>query len=504
MTTPGVSNSRLFFLPPLLSGLLLVVIQPPLSQFYLAYVALVPLLCAIRKDRLRDTFLAGYLTGVVSYLGLIYWVVVAMNRYGGIHISLSFLILLLFVAYLSLYTGCFAFTVAYLQKHSALPIYVTAPILWVIMEYLRGFLLSGFPWSFLAHSQHNFLALIQIVSVTGSYFISFLIVSVNCIIFCLLFRKPLHVAYAGLTGLLLILSLAYGFNIMREKNNENLTAAIIQGNITQDLKWQPATITKTIEKYFSRTIGAGSGANLVIWPETALPFQFNESTELGMALRALSRTVGADLLFGAVTRDKEDKSYNSAYLITKDGNSRGHYSKVHLVPFGEYTPFRRYLPFLEKISVAVGDFFSGPSHSPLKASFGDIGVLICYEGVFPGITNETVRNGAQVLVNMTNDAWFGSTSAPYQHLAFYVFRAIETDRYVLRAANTGISAIIDNHGHVRMQTPLFRDDALRGGFEVRRTKTWYAKYGDYFVLFLVLVLILTAASARASARSRRG
>jgi apolipoprotein N-acyltransferase len=175
-------------------------------------------------------------------------------------------------------------------------------------------------------------------------------------------------------------------------------------------------------------------------------------------------------------------------VIGKTGDTIGLYNKVHLVPFGEYTPLLTYFPFLEKLTAAGGNFIPGDGHTPIKTDMGDVGILICYEGIFSYITIETVRAGAQVLVNLTNDAWYDRTSAPFQHFAFYIFRAIETDRYVLRAANTGISAIIDPKGRVNAKTLIFTDDTLRGSFAMKNTKTFYVRYGDYFVLPILLAL----------------
>ncbi|MCX5803840.1 MAG: hypothetical protein NTU69_09985 [Proteobacteria bacterium] len=166
-----------------LSGILLILIQPPISLYYLAYFSLMPLFHSLKKEGLRHTFISGFITGIVSYLGLVYWTVIAMNRYGGIDIYLSSLILLLLVLYLSIYTGCFTISVSYLEKRLSIPIFISAPLLWVLLEYLRGIVLTGFPWSFLAHSQYKFLSLIQITSITGTYFISYLIVAFNCIIY---------------------------------------------------------------------------------------------------------------------------------------------------------------------------------------------------------------------------------------------------------------------------------------------------------------------------------
>ena len=176
---------------PFLSGILLISIQPPVSLFPIAFFALIPLLGSIDKNNLRFSFFSGYVAGVVSYLGLIYWVIIAMNHYGGINIPISALILLLFVLYLSCYIGLFTLSCAWFEKRLSVPIYISSPLIWVLLEYVRGFLMSGFPWSFLAHSQHNFLPFIQVVSITGSYFISFLIVAVNAVFFSLWRKKKI-------------------------------------------------------------------------------------------------------------------------------------------------------------------------------------------------------------------------------------------------------------------------------------------------------------------------
>ncbi len=488
---------------PLLSGILLIVIQPPVSLFPLAFFALIPLLGSIRKDDLRFSFFSGYVAGVVSYFGLIYWVIIAMNRYGGIDISLSFLILLLFVAYLSLYTGVFALSCAWLEKRFSMPLYFSAPLVWVLLEYGRGFLLSGFPWSFLAHSQYNFLHFIQVVSITGTYFISFLIVAINTILYAFWRKRKISLTYVAVIAVLVVATLDYGFISLSEKNNRALLKTkIVQGNVRQDVKWDEAFKVMTIKKYLQMTLSSGKDADLIIWPETAMPFIFDREIYANKYIKALPEAVNGNLLFGTMSQDPSGRFRNSAYVIGKDGETKGIYSKVHLVPFGEYTPLLSYFPFLEKLTAAGGDFSSGEGHKPIKTDAGNIGILICYEGVFPSITNETVRKGAQVLVNLTNDAWYDRTSAPFQHFAFYIFRAIETDRYLLRAANTGISAIIDPKGHVEEKTAIFTEEILKGSFAIRDTKTFYVKQGDYFIL-LVLLALAVAVSAGWYKRSAR-
>ena len=491
-----------------LSGLLYVMAQPPVSLWPVAYFALVPLFFSLKKEHRRHNFLMGFLSGFVAYTGLVYWVVIAMNNYGGIGIPLALLALILLVAYLALYPGFFALAVSWLDDRIGIPFYLTAPLVWVLLEYVRAFLLSGFPWSCLAHSQYNFLPMVQVTSIIGSYFLSFLIVSINGIIYRLLGRERTPVRYTTFISLLIAASLVFGFTRLHENSKSNGGAerkvSIVQGNILQDVKWSDEWKIKTIKTYYSLTLSGGRGADLVIWPETALPIIFNREPEVAKVITALPGALSNSLLFGTISTDEKGRSYNTAYVAGKSGQLTGSYSKVHLVPFGEFTPLRTVFPFLEKLSVTAGDFFSGKGHNPIPTDAGKLGVLICYEGVFPYITNETARRGAEVFVNITNDAWFGRTSAPYQHLAFYVFRAAETDRYVLRAANTGISAIIDPKGRITARTPLFSEEVLKGTFSLKQGLTPYVKYGDYFVLLALLLLAGLILRKIPSVRYRRG
>ena len=481
----SIKNSRLSL--PLFSAILLVLSQPPISLFPLAYVALIPLLFSLEKAKQGQNFLAGFATGTMTFAGLVYWVVVAMNTYGGISIPLAVLILALLVLYLALYVALVTWLCPLLEVSLKVPLYLSAPLLWVLCEYWRGWFLSGFPWSYLAHSQQNFLTMIQIVSVTGTYFISFLIVAINIIILSFLRRKPVPHYYTLFIAILFVASLVFGYTHLNDKIGGTLKTAIIQGNIRQDVKWGEAFKLETIGIYSQLTSKEGDHVDLVIWPETAMPFIL-EADPAKNVIAAIPERLSSNLLFGTLFRDTQGRFYNSAYVFGRKSEFIGRYDKVHLVPFGEFTPLRDYFPFLEKISVATGDFFSGNDHEPISTKLGKVGVLICYEGTFPYITVDAARKGAQVFVNITNDAWFGRSSAPYQHLAFYTFRAIETDRFVLRAANTGVSAIIDPRGRIVARTGVFVRTVLKGTFAMRDGQTFYVRYGDYFVLVCFLLL----------------
>jgi len=477
---------------PILSGIMMVLCHSPVSFFPLAFISLVPLLVSLKEENPSYNFKKGLISGVVSYLGLIYWVVVAMNRYGGLDIFTSIVIMLLLVLYMASYIAIFSYVITFLKWKYTFPIFLSAPFVWVFLEYIRGVFLTGFPWALIAYSQHNFLPFIQVVSITGVYFISFLIIAVNCIFYYVWIEKKVPAVFCIVTGVLIAMSILYG--VLKLKENGNMEGvkkvAIVQGNIAQDVKWDDRFKAKTVEKYIKMTVEHGNGCDLVIWPETSLPFPFNKAELIEPQLKYLAMSIKADIVFGTVHEEKGDKFYNSAYLINSKGELPGFYNKVHLVPFGEYTPLREYIPFLEKITAAGGNFSAGTSNNPVKSTIGNIGILICYEGIFPHISVKTVRKGAQVIINLTNDAWYDRTSAPFQHLVFYVFRAIETDRFILRAANTGISAVIDNRGRIKKKTHIFEDAVLKGDFHLSDKKTFYVKYGDWFIYILALVFLL--------------
>ena len=280
-----------------------------------------------------------------------------MNGYGGISVPLSLCALLLLVLYLSLYTGCFAWLTSLLEHRLRIHFSVSAPIIWVLLEYVRGKFLSGFPWSLLAHSQYNVLPLVQVVSITGTYFLSFLIVAANCLIYHVLSRRRFPLAYGSLVIVLFAASLIFGASRLKEPMKGTLTASIVQGNIRQDVKFDEAYKAATIEKYVRLSLSRSAGADLIIWPETAMPFVFL-GDRASKNVFAVPAALSSHLLVGTISRDRNENYYNTAYVIGRQGQIEGAYTKVHLVPFGEYTPLTAYLPFLKNMSVDAGDFSS--------------------------------------------------------------------------------------------------------------------------------------------------
>jgi apolipoprotein N-acyltransferase len=283
---------------------------------------------------------------------------------------------------------------------------------------------------------------------------------------------------------------------------ETVRVALIQGNIAQEIKWDRKFQQQTTEKYARLSVAAKQETPaLVVWPETATPFYFPFHATLSRIVIDAVKNTGADFLIGSPSfREKagELAYYNSAYLVASDGSVKGRYDKVHLVPFGEYVPFKRYLPFLGKIVEQVGDFRAGRQGANLNWRGRGLGVLICYESIFPVLARAQVAAGADLLVNITNDAWYGRSSAPFQHFSMAVFRAVENRRPLVRAANTGISGFVDAAGRVTDASALFVDAVLTRPVSLVKVPALYTRIGDAFAmagLAAAALLVLMAGRA---------
>jgi len=492
---------RIAFLAAVLSGLMLTASFPPGRTDWLAWIALVPLLAAIHDRPSSQGFRLGFLAGFTHFLSLMYWVVVVIEAYGGLSLFLSLLVLIALCAYLALYPALFSsfFT----RIHTSRAGLVLAAGLWVGLEYLRGRLLTGLPWCFLGYSQANRLALIQISDLVGVYGLSFLLASVNLVVFGALFdrrtgKSRIRKTEGGAVLLLLLMSILYGQGKIKDSNltrpsGPALSAVIVQGNFDQSTKWLPEFQQKTMDVYTRLSLREpGGDPDLIVWPETAVPFFFQDPSPLSAGVFDIPSKTGADLLFGGPAYEEKGDTthyFNRAYLLSPEDRSMAFYDKVHLVPFGEYVPLQQVFPFVHRLVTAAGDFSAGERVAPLTRPRYAAGVLICYEAIFPHLARRQVRKGADLLVNLTNDAWFGHTSAPYQHLCMSVFRSVETRLPMVRAANTGISAVIDPLGRVTGQTGLFEESVLVATIRPNPGEgTFYTRYGDLLPLFLLGVI----------------
>lgn len=496
--------SRRELLLPVLSGVLICLSFPRISFWMMAFVALVPLIHVLKGKTLREGFTAGALTGLVANVGLLYWVVFVVVTYGSLPVYAGLAAMLALTAFLSLYTGAFAAALIYFRKRG-MPDLISAPLLWTVMEYGKSHLMTGFPWENLAYSQYLNTPVVQMADVTGTYGITYFIVFINVIVYDVLTIRTLNsrLIQTELIAGMLITAAIVGYGSYRIgaveaafRGRASKEVLIVQGNIDQSIKWSPAYQRETLDIYRDLSLRKSSSRkDMIVWPETAVPFYFQDVNDFHRDVMDVAVQSGSYLLFGSpsyVPAVRIEEVQNSAFLVSPDGRVEGKYDKVHLVPFGEYVPLRSVFPVLGRLAACVGDCLPGTAMTPLKTADVKIGVLICYEGIFPEIAREYMRGGAGVLMNITNDAWFGRTSAPYQHLSMVTLRSVENRVYTVRAANTGISAVIDPLGRITARTALFERTALSGTFQLSEERTFYTAYGDVFAHGCMGLLALLA------------
>lgn len=495
------------FLPGLISGILLVLSFPRFDLSFLAWISFVPLLFSLWKKDWKESFVSGFVFGVVYFFGTLYWVYHSINHFGGISFFSSIIIVLFLSAYLSLFPAVFSMLFSQVYKKTRLPALFIAPVLWVCIEFIRSYALTGFPWASIGYSQYSFLSLIQISDISGVYGISFLVLAVNGFIAdLLLIRKrlkemplfPLSYFIAG-TAVLLVLMIAalgYGFwRLHQERAGRSLTVSVIQGNIEQDKKWEPIFQNEVIDIYTRLSEETlKEHPSLIIWPETAIPFLFGSDIANTERLVQFQKQTGTSLLFGSVMLKKQNAGAsdltNSAVLLDKEGKKSYVYDKIHLVPFGEYVPLRKVLFFVDKLVVGIGDYAPGKQYLLADTEMGRFSTLICYEVIFPGLVRKFYTRGGDFMVTITNDAWFGNTAGPYQHFSMAVFRAIENRKPLVRAANTGISGFIDSNGRILVQTGLFDRQVLTYTLKTDSSMTFYTKFGDLFSFFCIVISII--------------
>lgn len=495
--------------PSILSGLLLIFCFPKFDFFPLAWIALVPFLVSISNKKPAEAFRAGFLMGIPYFFGTLYWIYHSINHYGNIPFIPSLAIVLLLCLYLSLYTGFFAVLFSLKIGSARLPAMFIAPVFWVTIEFIRSYALTGFPWSSIGYSQYKFLPVIQFADITGIYGVSFLVVAVNgaAADFFIIKRRlrdmPLFSLSQTISGAVIlsistIAVFAYGyFRLTEHRPGKPLRASVIQGNIEQDKKWDRAYQREVFDTYKDLSLAANAmSPDLVVWPESSIPFYFNSDTELTQELFSLQQTLGTYLLFGSVLKkeasggDGKNLLTNSAVLLTPDGKQSFIYDKIHIVPFGEYVPLRKILFFVDKLVAGIGDYVPGEYYLRAETPFGSFGVLVCYEIIFPGLVRKFYSKGGDFMVTITNDAWFGRTAGPYQHFSMAVFRAVENRKPVVRAANTGVSGFIDSSGRILETTRLFETTARTVALLTDRSRSFYSRYGDLFSYLCIVSTVL--------------
>jgi apolipoprotein N-acyltransferase len=437
-----------------------------------------------------------------------------MRTYGYLPILLSVSVLVLLAAFLALFIALFSTVLTAVGRKPA-GCLTLMPLIWVALEYIRSFIFSGFPWELLGYSQYNRLQLIQISDILGVYGLSALIAFVNGVIFITLLHVAKRrwqntnitkrLAAGSMIAVILGVALTWSYGHWRLKTIDDLIAiapktriSVIQGNIDQAVKWDPAFQIETIKKYNQLSSSVSKQQpDLIVWPESATPFYFLYDVGPSKMVFQGIRQSATDYLIGSPSFLRTDgvvQYFNSAYLIISEEKTMGKYDKTHLVPFGEYVPFKKWLPFLGKIVAQVGNFREGEVGKTLPWRSQQLGVQICYEIIFPGLSRALTRNNASILVNITNDAWFGKTSGPYQHFSMTVFRAVENRRSLARSANTGISGFIDPAGRILASTDLMQDAVATQMVPMLKERSIYTQFGDIFAracLAIVLLIILS-------------
>lgn len=510
----SIKKKSLAYAPAFISGLLTILVFPAFDFYLLAWISFAPLLHSLWGKNPRETFFSGFVFGITYFFGTLYWIYHSINHYGGFSFLSSVSIVLLLCGYLSLYPAFFSYLFSTMIEKTKLPALFIAPVLWVVLEFLRSYIFSGFPWSSIGYSQYKFLPIIQIADITGVYGISFLILAVNGAIVDLFLLKqrlkkmplfPLSYTVVGFSFLLLSLIAVTGYGTWRlnqERNGSPVRVGIVQGNIEQDHKWDPAYQNEVMNIY--KTLSAEvslSSPDLIVWPETAVPFYFQNDRAHTENLIEFQKGMGSHLLFGSVTvKEITAEKYlltNSAVLLDKEGKTVYQYDKIHLVPFGEYIPLKNVLFFMDKLVTGIGDYVPGDVYLQAKTNFGNFGTLICYEIIFPGMVRKFyAHERGDFITTITNDAWFGKTSGPYQHFSMAVFRAIENRKPLVRAANTGISGFIDSNGKILSRSSLFERQIIENTITTDSTMTFYTRYGDLFSYLCIVLSVILVINTR--------
>ena len=473
----------------------------------LGWVALAPVLAlAVTAGTPRRALLEGWVAGLAFFLPLMRWLTHTMTTFSHMTMPVAVLVLLALAGYLALFWGGVAWGLAWLRGRLGAGVLWLAPGLWVAGELARTYLLSGFPWGLLGYVPSRRLLVIQIAAWTGVYGVSALLVLVNTALAWTAVERRWRAAAAALSlaGAAVAGTLLVGRAHLAPVDAPTMPIAVVQGNIPQAVKWDAGFKAETLRIYGELTRAAAPGSRLVVWPEAAVPAYVRFEPGALRWLTDLAAGVRVPLLVGvpdAETDGRRVRYLNSAFLVDTAG-IRARYDKMHLVPFGEYVPLKRLLFFVEAIAAEIGDFTPGRQVALLPLEGMLFGTVICYEVIFPDLFRRFVAEGASFMVNITNDAWFGDSGGPLQHLAMVPLRAVENRIAIVRAANTGVSAFVLPSGAIQATLPLGARGTLRGEVPLRRGDTFYARFGDVFAY--ACAAVSGAGFAGGLAAGRRG
>jgi apolipoprotein N-acyltransferase len=500
------------------SGALLALSFPKFGHPSLAWIALTPLLVALSgRVSLSRAFWLGLLAGNIYLWGTLYWLSNVMTRYGEINLAVSVVINALFIAYLALYPALFAVVVRRLMMAFGSAALIAVPLVWTATELGRMYVFTGFPWVLLGYSQSTVLPIAQAASVVGVFGVSAIVASVSAALAGVVIVRAYRPAALVLAGVMLI---AVWGNV-RARNAEltragqPLRVGVVQPNtLEEDVEEavrNPARGRDILERNLSLTRDAlAKQVSLVVWPESGLsPYTIDDFADVSHAIRDAARQAGVPILVGSDQvewrivdgRREAAKQYNAAFMIRADGTTGAVYRKIHLVPWGEYVPLKDWLTFVGPLVRAIGrGFDAGDAMTLLPLGPHSVSTAICYEIIYPDLVRRFVLAGSELLTTITNDSWFGATSAPYQHFEQASMRAIEQGRYLVRAANTGISGLVDPYGHVLARTDIFHPAVIVGDVRLLQATTIYQRVGDVFAYASV---VITAALLLMARRPRK-
>jgi len=501
--TPGITVNRSFLLAAGVSSLLLIAASPPSWAGVIAFTCLIPLFYIIDKKNVsyKKIFLMGYVTGVIWACGTLYWI--SLPTLTGFIGS---------VIYLPLYPGIFCVIMKWVKEKTGIYGLALAPFVWTTLEIVQARGVFGFTWQSIAYTQTYANNFIQFASVTGMYGVTFWVVSLNVLLYLLFTERKRFVAGAVL-AVFILLPFIYSSIVMKRgqpvSESSWVTVSVVQGNVDPYKKWKKSFIDSNYVIYRDLTMDLGNTeSELVVWPETAVPYYLRYRYNRYRQVRDITDSLGVNLLTGAPGYfwDKKGKGHplNKAFFIRPFTKPMDSYAKIHLVPFSEFVPFREQLPFLEpflrNLNLDVGDFTAGDSIVVFSFTSRDsskdvqFSSVICFDSIFPELVRQFFRKGAQFLVIITNDGWFGKTSGPYQHQRIAVLRAIENRSWVVRCANTGVSCFIDPYGRVVQKTGLMEQAVLTQNVALSETKSIFTKHGLIFPYFIVIISFLALAS----------
>jgi apolipoprotein N-acyltransferase len=499
------------------SAILQVIIFPLPGVYVLSWFALAPLIVALLRARpggeleipgsvrLQPAtpgqgFLLGYASGILWYAGTCYWIYDTMRQYGGLSAPEALLALFLFCCYLGLYHGLFGLLISLLagSGHDFRRPLVMAPFLWVAVELART-RVTGFPWALLGIAQVDNVALCRIAASTGVYGISFEIVLVN-VALAAAFLVPRQKRGAMLAAALAAAAVLQAGRLVDAPGaRADHAALLVQQNIPVSAEWTPASLRQTLNELMELTVKSAAASpariDLIVWPESPAPF-FTNDPRFREALSAMARDTKTWTVAGAIGTSSATSAagetgpvFNSAAWISPAGDWTARYDKIHLVPFGEYLPYPSLFSFAGGLTREVGEFQRGTSRRPLEGSGARVGVFICYESIFPDEVRQFGDQGAQVFVNISNDGWYGDSGAYAQHLNQTRMRAIENNRWLLSATDTGVTASVDPWGRVVARVPRKQRTALVAPYALTSDTTFYTRHGDWFAYGCAIISI---------------